>query len=105
MDPAPPALVNGCKLDRNDAGAFILDVFGKNLKPEADIKVGPITPKKVKAREPDPSFPGAFLRLTLKGGICGGLPGSIVITNPPAVPGGPTTPSQPFACTERCSTN
>jgi hypothetical protein len=99
------ALVNGCKLDRNPAGSFILDLFGKNLKPTADVKVGSITPKKIKAREPDPSFPGAFLRITLKGRVCSGLPGSIVVTNPPAVPGGPTVPSQPFACTERCPVN
>ncbi|HSE36105.1 MAG TPA: hypothetical protein VLG74_02310, partial [Blastocatellia bacterium] len=106
-DSAPPdvALVNGCKLDRNQAGNFILDIFGKNLKPTADVRVGSITPRKIKARERDPSIPGAFLRLTLKGGICGGLPGTIVVTNLPVVPGGPTVPSQPFACTERCSAN
>ncbi len=98
------ALVNGCKLDRNSAGRCIPDVFGKNLKPDADIRVGSATPKKVKPREPDPSFPGAFLRLTLKGRICAGLPGTIVVTNPPSVPGGPTAPSQPFACTESCAT-
>jgi len=103
--PVDVALVNGCKLDRNPAGNFILDVFGKNLKPDADIRVGSITPKVVKPREPDPSFPGGFLRITLKGRICNGLPGSIVVTNPPSVPGGPTVPSQPFACTERCPVN
>jgi hypothetical protein len=103
--PIDVALVNGCRLDRNPAGAFVLDVFGKNLKPTAQILVGSVTPKRIKAREPDPSFPGGFVRLTLKGRICDGLPGSIVVTNPPAVPGGPTVPSQPFACTERCATS
>jgi hypothetical protein len=107
VDPIPvdQALVNGCKLDRNPAGNFILDIFGKNLKPDAVVTVGGVTPKRVKAREPDPSFPGGFLRITLKGRICDGLPGSIVVTNPPSVPGGPTVPSQPFACTERCPAN
>jgi len=103
----PPdiALVNGCKVDRNAAGAFILDVFGRNLKPNADVRVGSITPRKVKAREPDSSLPGSFLRLTLKGGVCNGLPGNIVVTNPPAVPGGQGVPSLPFACTDTCATN
>jgi hypothetical protein len=103
--PIDVALVNGCKLERNAAGKFILDVFGKNLKPNADVKVGAVTPRRVKSREPDPSFPGSFLRLTLKGGICNGLPGAIVVTNPASVPGGPTVPSQPFACTESCPVN
>ena len=101
--PVDQALVNGCKLDRNPAGNFVLDVFGKNLKPDAEVRVGSITPKAVKPREPDPGFPGGFLRLTLKGRICNGLPGTIVVTNPPLFPGGPTTPSQPFVCTERCA--
>ncbi len=101
--PVDVALVNGCKLDRNPAGNFILDVFGKNLKLTADVRVGSITPRAIKPREPDPSFPGGYLHVTLKGRICDGLPGSIVVTNPPAVPGGPTVPSQPFACTERCA--
>jgi len=96
------ALVNGCKLDRSESGAFLLDIFGRNLKPTAEIRVGSTTPRKIKAKEPDPSFPGGFLRLTLKGRFCNGLPGSIVVTNPPTVPGGPVVPSQPFACTERC---
>ena len=99
--PVDQALVNGCKLDRNPNGSFILDVFGKNLKPNADVRVGSITPRKIKTKEPDPSFPGGFLRITLKGGICNGLPGTIVVTNP----SGPPTPSQPFACTERCPVN
>ncbi len=101
--PVDQALVNGCKLDRNPAGNFVLDIFGKNLKPDADIRVGSITPKVVRPREPDPGFAGGFLRITLKGRICNGLPGTIVVTNPPAVPGGPTTPSQPFVCAERCA--
>jgi hypothetical protein len=107
IDPVPidQALVNGCHLDRNPAGAFILDVFGKNLKPDADIRVGSTTPKVVKPKEPDPSFPGGFLRLTQKGRICNGLPGIIVVTNPPLFPGGPTAPSQAFACTEVCASN
>ena len=96
------ALVNGCKLDRNPAGKFVLDIFGNNIKPTADVRIGSITPRKLKTREPDPSFPGGFLRVTLKGGICNGLPGTIVVTNPPSVPGGPSIPSQSFACTERC---
>ena len=103
--PVDLALVNGCKLDRDADGNFVLDVLGKNLKPGADIKVGSTTPKHIKFREPDPSFPGAFLRMTLRGRICQGLPGIIVVTNPPPAPGVPVAPSQPFPCTENCATN
>jgi hypothetical protein len=98
-------VVNGCKLDRTPAGAFILDIFGRNLKPGADVKLGSTTPRRIKFREADTSFPGGFVRITLKGGVCGGLPGIIVVTNPSPAPGVPVAPSQPFACSERCPEN
>jgi hypothetical protein len=97
--------VNGCDLGRNAAGAFTLDVVGRNMKRGALVTVGGVTPKKIKFREPDSGFPGGFIRITLKGRICSGLPGNIVVTNPPPVPGSPAVPSQPFRCNEICPAN
>src|SRR6185436_20731638 len=97
----------GCDLSRNStSGAFSLDVVGRNIKPGALETVGGVTPKKIKFKDPDPGFPGAFVRITLKKGVCRGLPGNIVITNPSPAPGVPAVPSQAFqigraSCRER----
>ncbi|HMG35363.1 MAG TPA: hypothetical protein VKM94_15595 [Blastocatellia bacterium] len=98
------AIVNGCHLSRGSGGVFALDVFGKNIKRGATIVVGGHAPKRIKFRERDPDFPNGFVRVTLKGGVCKGLPGAIVVTNPSPAPGVPPTPSQPFACAEVCPT-
>jgi len=99
------AIVNGCHLNRDSSGAFSLDVFGKNFRRGAAILVGGQAPKKIKFREPDPDFPNGFVRVTLKGKVCKGLPGLIVVTNPSPGPGVPATPSTPFACAEVCPTS
>ena len=95
------AVVNGCDLGRTASGTFTLDVVGRNMKPGLTVTVGGVTPKKIKFREPDTGFPGAFIRITLKKGICPGLPGNIVVTNP----GTPSIPSQPFRCNKVCPAN
>jgi hypothetical protein len=80
-------------------------VFGRNIKPNATITMNGVTPKKIKPKDPDPEFPGAFTRVILKGRVCpNGIPGPIVITNPSPSPGVPAVPSQPFACRETCVT-
>jgi hypothetical protein len=108
--PTSPLLfpvINGCRLNRDDTGTFTLDVFGSNIRqgPGFAVTVGGVTPRKVKFREADLGNPGVFRRITLKGRICSGLAGAIVVTNPPSVPGLPGLSSQPFACTERCPAN
>ena len=89
------AVVTGCKLDRAESGAFILDVTGTNIKAGATVTVGGVTPKKIKVLEVAPGTSNPT-KLRLKKKICSGLPGNVIITNP----GGAA--SQPFNCTERC---
>jgi hypothetical protein len=98
-------VVNGCDLGRDPSGTFSLDVVGRNIKRGATVTIGSVTPKKIKFREPDPTFPGGFIRITLKKGICAGLPGNIVVTNPSPAPGVPAVPSQAFRCNKSCPAN
>jgi hypothetical protein len=87
--------VTGCRLDRQTNGTFFLDVTGTNIKAGATATVGGVVPKKIKVVEVAPGTTNPTkLRLIKK--ICGGLPGTVIITNP----GGAA--SQPFNCTERC---
>ena len=103
--PVDIAVVNGCDLGRDSTGAFTLDVVGRNIKPGAIVTIGTVTPKKIKFREADSGFPGGFIRITLKKGICKGLPGNIVVTNPSPAAGVPAVPSQAFRCNEICPAN
>jgi hypothetical protein len=91
----PPARVNACDLNRSASGSFTLTVDGSNIKSTAVITVGGKTPKKVKFQQQQSN--GTFNRVKLKGGICDGLPGPIVIDNKD---GG--DPSAPFQCNESC---
>jgi hypothetical protein len=99
--PVPPdiAVITRCKLNRNAAGTFTLDVFANNIKPNATVTVGGVSPKKIKPKDLDTGS-NTFGRLTLKGRICGSarLPGVIIITNPGSTGG----PSAPFNCLESC---
>jgi hypothetical protein len=94
----PPAVVNGCRIDRSAAGAFSLTITGANIKLGAKVEIGGVQPKKLKFKSPE-ATPDTFQRVIAKGGICGNLPGSIVITNPGA------RASSSFQCNERCATN
>jgi hypothetical protein len=93
------AIVNGCKLDRDPTGTFTLDVIGANIKRQATVTIGGVTPKKIKFRDLEAGKTDTFTRITLKGRVCNGIPGNIVITNPNS--GGST----PFFCNEKCPTN
>jgi hypothetical protein len=96
--PTPdPAVVNGCSLDRTAAGAFQLTITGDRIKGGSVITVGGATPKKLKFKSPT-SEANTFQRVIAKGGICGGLPGPIIITNPGA------RASAAFQCVQRCPT-
>ncbi|MGH9828424.1 MAG: hypothetical protein ACREDR_34800, partial [Blastocatellia bacterium] len=89
------AVVTGCKVGHNPAGAFILTVTGSNFQNGAVPTVGGISAKKVTFGGLDPGS-NSFTTLTLKGRICKGLPGQIIVTNP----GAPA--SLAFACTDSC---
>jgi hypothetical protein len=94
---SPPAVVNGCELNRSASGAFTLTITGANIKGNATVTIGGTTPKKLKFRSPE-STPNTFQRVIAKGKVCGSLPGAIVITNPQA------RPSASFQCDRRCPT-
>jgi hypothetical protein len=92
---APSVVVSGCRLDRTDAGAFVLSVSGRGIREGATITVGGSTPKKLRYKGAD-ATDGTFTQIVAKGKFCDGLPGAIVITNPDG------TSSAPVVCGERC---
>ena len=89
------AVLNSCRVDREDSGVFVLSVFGKGIRTGATLTVGGVTPKKVKLRDPDP-VDNTFTRIIVKKKFCDSLPGAVVITNPDG------TSSAPLLCSERC---
>jgi hypothetical protein len=89
------AVLNSCRVDREDSGVFVLSIFGKGIRTGATVTVGGITPKKVKLRDPDP-VDNTFNREIVKKKFCDSLPGAIVIRNPEG------TSSAPLLCSERC---
>jgi hypothetical protein len=78
----PSALIQSCKLERNEAGAFSLTLTGKRISPEAKISVGGLAPKKVKFKTVDEGNTGFFTKAILKGKFCNGLPGTVFVENP-----------------------
>jgi hypothetical protein len=91
-DPAPPPFITSCELKRNSTGAFYLVIKGERIRSVAMVTVGGVIPKKLRFKGPDEQ--GVFYRkIIAKGGICGSLPGTIVI-----IDSGPF----PFFCSERC---
>lgn len=89
------AVLNSCRVDREDSGVFVLSVFGKGIRTGATLTVGGVTPKKVKLRDPDP-VDDTFTRIVVKKKFCDSLPGAVIITNPDG------TSSAPLLCSERC---
>jgi hypothetical protein len=98
-DPDSFPLVNGCQLTRNPSGAYVLRVFGANIKAGATVTVGGVRPKKIQFIELDPGAPGTYRVIRLQKKFCGGLPGNILVTNP-----GPCgVRSAAFFCNEICA--
>jgi hypothetical protein len=98
---APPVdlpLVIACDLEREPSGAFTLSVIANppGFPETATFTVGGVAPKKVKFKIPEPgSNPPRYRRAILKGRICQGLPGGIIVTT--------NRPSQPFMCSRSCA--
>ena len=92
---ASAAVLNGCRVDRDGAGSFVLSVFGRGIRQGATLTVGGVTPKKVKLRDPDPGD-NTFTRITVRKKFCDNLPGVLVITNPDG------TSSVPVFCSASC---
>jgi hypothetical protein len=89
------ATVTGCSVYKGADGGCRLTVTGTNFMYGATITVGSVSPKKVKFKNESPAASGKFTTLILKG-VCGGLPGSIVVTNINS------TASVPYSCTATC---
>ncbi len=99
VDPPPPGpVINSCKLKKTAMGGFKLIVTGTDFTEGITVTVGGVTPKKVKLKDPVAGAPNNFTKLILKGRICQGLPGAVVVVNPGPNGGA----SQPFACIESC---
>ena len=92
---ASRAVLSGCRLDRDDAGTFILSIFGSRIRDGAKLTVGGVAPKKLKYKGFD-AAENTFTSVIAKGKFCNGLPGEIVLTNPDG------TSSAPVFCGERC---
>ncbi|MGH9824477.1 MAG: hypothetical protein ACREDR_14645, partial [Blastocatellia bacterium] len=100
IPPAPQpvsgtATVSGCFLNRNSAGRQSLTITGANIKADAVVTINGLTAKKTMFENFD-SITNAYGAVVLKGGICGLLPGTIVITNPGEMG------SSPFRCNSLC---
>lgn len=92
---APSLSVSGCRVDRTDAGTFLLSVFGKGIRDGATMTVAGLAPKKLKLKGLD-ATDGSFTQIIAKGKFCDRLPGAIVVTNLDG------TSSAPVMCGERC---
>jgi hypothetical protein len=94
--PAPPALAS-CKLERSPSGSFTLELSGFAFTKGMSVTVGDISARNIKFKDPDPSNSQAFGRVILKGKVCKGLPGAIVIVQPDG------SQMPPFFCGLSCS--
>jgi hypothetical protein len=88
-------VVTACQLERSPSGSFSLVVTGINFQQGATVTVGGKIPKKVRFKDFQVGS-NAYHMLVLKGKICSGLSGAVVVTNP----GGKA--SSPFQCGESC---
>jgi len=89
------AVVNSCRIDREETGALVLSIFGHGIRDGATLTINGVTPKKVKLRDADPAD-GSFTRILVRKKFCESLPGAIVITNPDG------SLSQAALCNETC---
>jgi hypothetical protein len=95
MPPKNVAVVTGCFQDRSPSGKFLLMITGGNIQQGASVSIGTAQPRKLKFIQFD-STTNTYGAVVASGGICGALPGLIVITNPNG------QPSLPFQCNRAC---
>jgi len=89
------AIVSGCRVERDESGAFTLSIFGKGFQQGATLTIGGVTPKKVRLRDPNPTD-GTFNLITARKKFCDSLLGAIVVTNPDGTSGAAVL------CSDRC---
>ncbi len=89
------AAIESCSLDRTASGSYVLNITGSNIKLDAAIKINGVAVKKVKFKQIDLGT-STYRTVQVKGGLCGLLPGLVVITNPGA------SPSEPYSLAASC---
>jgi hypothetical protein len=95
VPPKNVAVVTGCFADTSGSGKFLLTITGGNIQAGASVTIGGVQPRKVKFTQLD-SATNTYGAVVASGGLCGSLPGLIVITNPSG------SPSLPFQCNRAC---
>jgi hypothetical protein len=98
--PPPPApseldLIVSCTLERSSSGSTSLVLVTNGISGDADIRIGGIKAKKLKFMD-QAEQPNTFGRVVVKGKVCRGLPGSVVVTYPDG------RPIAPFVCAQGC---
>ena len=94
--PKNVAVITGCFQDRSASGKFLLTITGGNIQQGASVTIGSAQPRKFKFTQFD-STTNTYGAIVASGGLCGSLPGLIVITNPNGAP------SLPFQCNRTCN--
>jgi hypothetical protein len=92
--------ISNCNVKRKPTGAFTLVITGDNIGVGATVTVGGGSARKTLFKNVNAGTQKAT-KIILKGGVCGLLPGAILIKNP----GDSGGTSQPFACNATCATN
>jgi hypothetical protein len=93
---APRPRITSCEVKRTSSGSVTLVVTGEHFREGITATVGGVVPKKIKLKGAASTDGDEFTRLVLKGGICRGLPGDVVVT----VPG--LGSSDAFPCESTC---
>lgn len=93
--PSQAAIVSSCSLTRAPNGKMSLTINGSNIQPGAQVMIGGQPAKKLKFTNMD-SASGTYTVVTVKGGVCGMVPATIIISNPGQ------QASAAFQCTARC---
>lgn len=94
--PPPTPIVLNCRLDRNSVGAFLLRLDGANFREGQIVTIDGIRPRKLRFKNPQIGNPPFVSTIVAKGGVCKGLPGVIVVSDPSSGLG------SPFFCGRAC---
>ncbi len=93
--PTPSPIVD-CRLERTDSGTMTLMLTTTGVSRDAEITIGGVKPKSLKFKEPDTDNPAMFHTVIVKGKMCKGLPGMIVVKDRDE------KTTEAFACNQTC---
>lgn len=92
--PESAAVIGGCRLDRSETGTYSLVLTTSGVRDGSVVTIGGFRAKKTRFR--DSVAGNLFTTIVLKGKVCRGLPGAVVVTSPTG------TASVPFQCDASC---